>query len=174
MNEKNDNKNVTAKNIKFYKKIWYSIAKTDKYEEMTNEGLLSAAKYFLTLIAILSVILSSLGTAISGIKNVNDFLTNMCAYIISYIIILFLILGFYVIVISISCKIVDIILKLKGTYKLWLLNTIYAITLSAIILVVYTFFQYFTKIMIPYFETINMLIIYIYLGIILRKRKEKK
>lgn len=53
----------TAK-INFFKKIWYSFAKPSKYEDMRNEGVWIAIKYFMSLIAIFAIILSIIATNI--------------------------------------------------------------------------------------------------------------
>lgn len=55
--------NKTSK-IKFFKKVWYSIAKPSKYEEMREDGIGSAIKYFLLVLAILSIIISIVLTII--------------------------------------------------------------------------------------------------------------
>ena len=44
----------------FFKKIWYSIYKIEKYDELAAEGLGRALKYFLLLIVIMAVVSSSL------------------------------------------------------------------------------------------------------------------
>lgn len=47
-------KNKT-KNINFFKKVWYSITKFDKYPDMATEGLRSAIKYLAIMTAIVTV-----------------------------------------------------------------------------------------------------------------------
>ena len=47
-----------ATKTKFFKKIWISISKPSKYEELHKEGVWSSIKYFLGLIFLLSIILA--------------------------------------------------------------------------------------------------------------------
>ena len=63
------------------------------------------------------------------------------------------------------------ILKLDKTFKELCTMTIYAVTLSSIIYVIYLLFSYFTSFTIPYFYVIDILIVYVYIGLILNKRK---
>ena len=44
--------------IKFFKKIWYSIARPSKYEEMKQTGAGESVKYFFTFIFLVSIILA--------------------------------------------------------------------------------------------------------------------
>ena len=44
--------------IKFHKKVWYSIAKLNQYQEMIKEGAKTATKYLIGIIAIFSIFLS--------------------------------------------------------------------------------------------------------------------
>ncbi len=49
--------------MKFFKKVWYSIANVDKYPEMATDGFASALKYLL--------IFTIVATVISGITTVS-------------------------------------------------------------------------------------------------------
>lgn len=51
-------------NVNFFKKLWWSITKPSKYEEMSKLGLIKAIKYFIGIIAIMSLLLSLVGTYI--------------------------------------------------------------------------------------------------------------
>ena len=44
-----------TKNIKFFKKLWYSITKFEKYPEMAAEGIRSAIKYLIIISFIVSI-----------------------------------------------------------------------------------------------------------------------
>ena len=50
--------------INFFKKIWYSIAKPSRYEDLRNLGVANAIKYIFLIIAILALILAILATII--------------------------------------------------------------------------------------------------------------
>ena len=55
---------IMEENIKinFFKKIWYSIAKPSKYEDLKKQGVGKAIKYFFSLVCILALILASIAT----------------------------------------------------------------------------------------------------------------
>ena len=66
------------KRIVFLKKLWYSIAKFEKYAEMSSEGLFSALKY-LTVVMILFSLIVAIGYVIQlhGIvKNGTEYIKN--------------------------------------------------------------------------------------------------
>lgn len=46
------------KNINFWKKIYYSIFKLNKYEDMIKEGLKKSVKYFFSLVSVVAIISS--------------------------------------------------------------------------------------------------------------------
>lgn len=58
-------------NINFFKKVWYSIIKFEKYPDMSAEGLYKAIKYLAILMIILSLILS-INSLIETQKMVNE------------------------------------------------------------------------------------------------------
>ena len=55
-------------NITFSKKLWWSIAKPSKYDDMMRIGLNKAVKYFIGLIAIMALILSIAGSYIQAVE----------------------------------------------------------------------------------------------------------
>lgn len=69
--EENIQQNNTLKKKNFFKKLWYSIDKIDKYSELSAEGFVSAIKYLSILIIILALILSGL-TIIRANKTIKD------------------------------------------------------------------------------------------------------
>lgn len=298
MEEKENIEVNEIKKINFFKKIWWSITKVSKYEEMAKEGLGTAIKYFLILIFLLSIILAAVATYIqstiiddamkyldeilpeltfannelnveteeviilddekfttyfgytvvinpylerqqaideyyklaTGNRNCVVFLSNEVVnisvnyketqteipegvevysytdhaskyltdtskeykkqdiinvlsesisyeyyfggYLISYIIMLLVFYLLYIITIALSIFIVAKLLKINEKLKLIFIKTIYAITLSAILYVLYALISYFTKITIPYFDVIDIAVAYIYLGIIMAKQKK--
>ena len=58
-------------NINFFKKVWYSITKFEKYPDMSAEGVYKAIKYLAILMIILSLILS-INSLIETQKTVNE------------------------------------------------------------------------------------------------------
>ncbi len=58
-NNKEQNIEIVTKKINFFQRLWFSIADISKIDDMTNEGLQKALKYFLTLVAIMAIILTS-------------------------------------------------------------------------------------------------------------------
>ena len=51
----NEEKTVKDKKLNFFKKVWYSIDKIEKYSELSAEGLHKAISYFFTLIMIIAI-----------------------------------------------------------------------------------------------------------------------
>ncbi len=60
-----------TKNMNFFKKVWYSITKFEKYPDMAAEGIKSAIKYLIILTFILSIFLT-IGTTIEMHKSIGD------------------------------------------------------------------------------------------------------
>lgn len=58
-------------NINFFKKVWYSITKFEKYPEMATEGVWRAIQYLLVLSCIITVFIT-ISSTISMKKNVNQ------------------------------------------------------------------------------------------------------
>lgn len=56
------------KNITFFKRLLFSIAKPSKYDEMIKLGLKKSIKYFVGLISIMALILSLAGTYIQSVE----------------------------------------------------------------------------------------------------------
>lgn len=52
--------------INFFKKMWYSILKTSKYEDLRKEGLGKSIKYFFALISILAIILAIIASLVQS------------------------------------------------------------------------------------------------------------
>ena len=44
--------------INFFKKVWYSISKFEKYPDMAAEGIKSAIKYLVIIVSIVTVFIS--------------------------------------------------------------------------------------------------------------------
>ena len=68
---KEDNKEseeVDAVKYSFFKKIWYSIDKIEKYSELSAEGFGSAIKYLMILVAVLALIVSIITVVQVGTK----------------------------------------------------------------------------------------------------------
>ena len=57
MEEKEDEK-YRVVNINFFKKVWYSITKFEKYPEMATEGLGRALKYLAMMCAFITVFMT--------------------------------------------------------------------------------------------------------------------
>lgn len=98
----------------------------------------------------------------------------VAVYFISYLIILLLFSIFYTLIISLSLFLIFKILKMSENYKTSVIITLYSSTLAMIVFVAYMLISYFTKFSIPYYNMIAMFIVYVYLFLILtRKRKEQ-
>lgn len=86
MEKKPQNKTINKKDKRqdeeikkgFFKKIWYSIDKVEKYSELSAEGLGRAIKYLVILIIILSVISSAITVlkTQSEIKNIAEYINE--------------------------------------------------------------------------------------------------
>lgn len=64
------------KNINFFKKIWYSITKFEKYPEMAAEGIASAIKYLILLTMIVTIF-----AMIGSLIQTNKVVENLAQYI---------------------------------------------------------------------------------------------
>ena len=64
------------KNISFFKKVWYSITKFEKYPDMAIEGFSSAIKYLFILTAIITVF-----STISSLIGMHKLVENLAKYI---------------------------------------------------------------------------------------------
>lgn len=60
-----------TKNINFFKKLWYSITKFEKYPEMAAEGIRSAIKYLIIISFIVSIFIS-IGSTIEMHKVIGE------------------------------------------------------------------------------------------------------
>ena len=68
--------NKELKNISFFKKVWYSITKFEKYPDMAIEGFSSAIKYLFILTAIITVF-----STISSLIEMHKLVENLAKYI---------------------------------------------------------------------------------------------
>ena len=64
------------KNINFFKKVWYSITKFEKYPDMAAEGVYKAIKYITILMIVLSIFLT-----ISSLIESKKMVTDLSQYI---------------------------------------------------------------------------------------------
>lgn len=63
---KEETKEINTGKINFFKKVWFSVTKINKYEEMTEQGIKSSIKYFFTLMALIALILAIIATFIQS------------------------------------------------------------------------------------------------------------
>jgi len=64
------------KKTNFFKKVWYSITKFDKYPEMAAEGIGKAIKYLMILTIILTLV-----SVINSLKEMNKLVYDLSLYI---------------------------------------------------------------------------------------------
>jgi hypothetical protein len=76
LNQVLEGKEIEPKKIKFYKKVWYSITKFDKYLEMGLEGVGRAIKYLLQITALFVFIIALIGLYDTN-KNLKEFKQNI-------------------------------------------------------------------------------------------------
>ncbi len=67
---------VKPKKINFFKKVWYSIVKFDKYVEMSLEGVGRALKYLLQITSIFVLIIACIGLYNTN-EKLNGFIKNL-------------------------------------------------------------------------------------------------
>ena len=77
-NPQNNNEKIENDQMKkgFFKKVWYSIDKIEKYSELSAEGFRKAMKYLCILIIIISII-----SSIASIYKINKNIKNIAQYI---------------------------------------------------------------------------------------------
>ena len=73
--EKNE-KEIKVKKLSFFKKVWYSTTKFEKYVEMSSEGIFRAVRYLVQLISILVLVTASISLYDINLK-LNRFLENV-------------------------------------------------------------------------------------------------
>ena len=66
--EENKNTEKKKKGINFFKKVWYSTTKFDKYIEMADEGVKKSTKYLVKIIILLALIISIIGIYDTNLK----------------------------------------------------------------------------------------------------------
>lgn len=62
--------------ISFFRKVWYSITKFEKYPDMASEGLSNAIKYLIIMVAIVTVFI-----IIGSLIEMNKLIGNLAIYI---------------------------------------------------------------------------------------------
>ena len=185
-----ENNEVQTKKINFFKKLWYSIARISKYEEMRNEGIGRSISYFFGLLAIFSLLISEISANIH--YSSIDILTENVSF--SYYLGVYF--GYYFVRIGLFC----IFCILLISFFLWLMakiskkiqskrpnkyaytfdwnfrkafmNAVYSSTLAMIIYILCTIISYFAKITINYIDIIYILVIYIYIFILINKDRK--
>lgn len=71
-----DGKEIKPKKLGFFKKVWYSITKFEKYIEMSLEGTGKALKYLLQITSLFVLIISCIGIYNAN-QNLNAFIKNV-------------------------------------------------------------------------------------------------
>ena len=156
----------------FFRRIWYSITKIEKYPNMSAEGTKKAFSYLTGLILIFSIIFSI--SLMFKIQNLDDILMQseieeeQRQIILEYINNtdkLPLYAGFFIISFMSSYTIffIAIILKIKMKYVAIFNMAIYSITLSAILELIYTITNLYTEFESPYFSLAYIAISCVYL-----------
>jgi len=69
-------KELKPKKINFFKKVWYSIFKFEKYVEMSLEGAGRALKYLVQIVSVFVLIISCIGLYNTN-QNLNKFVKNI-------------------------------------------------------------------------------------------------
>lgn len=70
-----EQKKEKVKKVSFFKKVWYSITKFEKYVEIASEGTLRAVKYLVQLTSILVLVIAIISLYDVNIK-LNSFIDN--------------------------------------------------------------------------------------------------
>lgn len=71
-----DGKEIKTKKMNFFKKVWYSITKFEKYIDMSLEGKGRALKYLFQIVTIFVLIIACIGIY-SANKSLNGFIKNV-------------------------------------------------------------------------------------------------
>ena len=71
-----EQKQEKVKRLSFFKKVWYSITKFEKYVEMASEGTIRAVKYLIQLTSILVLVIASISLYDVNTK-LNSFISNV-------------------------------------------------------------------------------------------------
>ena len=178
-----ENNNEENKKINFFKRIWYSIGRIDKYKKMEEDGLGKSIGYFFGVLAIICIILTffiiqSKAITLSNleenleVKLSSSYLYSYCFS--SYFTLIGMTYILYILLISIVLWIITKIAKLDWTFKGTISKIIYASTLSMIVFSICIVITNVAKIKIPYIDIIAIGIIYVYIFLLIRKDRKNK
>ena len=197
MEEKNPIREEYVK-LNFFKKVWYSISKFEKYPEMAALGVKKAIIYFTELMLIFSVLLTFVyvyyvsniaefdeedlslsGKIITKLTEVYDdeqikesmqILNDYPESLMIFTLIFSLFISFYittlidVFTLSIFVLLTCMIAKIKMNYKAVFNMSIFALTLSIILKMIYLSVEILTNFEIKYFEIMYISISYVCLA----------
>lgn len=115
---------------------------------------------------------------IASLQNSNSYSYYIAENFVIYFIRLFIEYFMYIILIAILIWLVVKVIgkkkKIEWTLKDSFINVIYASTLSIIVCVIYFIVSYFIKQSISFYDTISILLIFVYIYMLLYKDKKKK
>lgn len=195
--ENNEQRKQEYMNLNFFKLIWYSITKFEKYPEMAALGVKKAVIYFTKIMVIFSIVFTVFyayninhsggeETAVST-KVINQLLDNyeyeddqrellmntltenmgnsiFVVLFISAFVSIYLSTLLDVFTLSIFGLLTCIVAKIKIKYKAVFNMSIYAITLSIILRMIYSGITILTEFRIKYFDIMYTAISYIILA----------
>ena len=198
--EKEGTKKEQFMKLNFFKKVWISISKFEKYPEMAALGVKKAIIYFTELMLIFSIIFT--GSYIYYVSNIAEFeepdlsfsgkvitllmdesniqndelidVTNAVGESSKYTIVIALFISFFinfylitlidVFVLSLFGLITCYIARIKMNYKAVFNMSVYALTLSIILRLIYLVITTLTSFEIKYFDVMYMAVSYISLA----------
>ena len=198
--EKEGTKKEQFMKLNFFKKVWISISKFEKYPEMAALGVKKALIYFTELMLVFSIIFT--GSYIYYVSNIAEFeesdlnfsekvitllmdesniqndelidVTNAVGESSKYTIVIALFLSFFinfylitlidVFVLSLFELITCYIARIKMNYKAVFNMSVYALTLSIILRLIYLVITTLTSFEIKYFDVMYMAVSYISLA----------
>ena len=198
--EKEGTKKEQFMKLNFFKKVWISISKFEKYPEMAALGVKKAIIYFTELMLVFSIIFT--GSYIYYVSNIAEFeesdlnfsekvitllmdesniqndelidVTNAVGESSKYTIVIALFISFFinfylitlidVFVLSLFGLITCYIARIKMNYKAVFNMSVYALTLSIILRLIYLVITTLTSFEIKYFDVMYMAVSYISLA----------
>ena len=175
------------KSIPLYKKFWYSITKFEKYPDMASEGVGKAFGYLVILILIFSILVcagilikyhsfnnfiieslennkGNLNSEFTQIMNELETQDLSLIVVVSTFIAYFISALVNILILSLFGNLVALIAKIKMRYRALFNMSVYSITISTILQIIYIFINIFTDFKIKNFDLMYTTISFICLA----------
>ena len=160
MELKMNEEKIETKKINFFKRMYYSLTKPKKYDELLQDGIGKSIMYFIKLTCILSLLIGiasgfssvasiyvlQLNEKIVNFTSSQFFIYKLIIFAFTYIVGLIRNYLFYILIVTLYAWLSSAIFKLKWGFKNSLMKTIYGSTMSATLYATYLIVNFFISI----------------------------